>query len=105
MQVGIAHMQVSAYFHVKSKRAGRMGQHQMSSKTRHVCVMQGIKATSSKPNSYLFQALALMATELKYTEEARQWYMQGTRTVMVSHNPPHSCHLKCCLMNQSWLCC
>ncbi|DBA72955.1 hypothetical protein WJX79_002845 [Trebouxia sp. C0005] len=44
--------------------------------------MKGIKATKSKPNSYLYQALALMATELNYTEEARQWFMEGTKTVM-----------------------
>lgn len=49
-----------------------------------VGAVQGIKATRSKPNSYLYQALALMATELKYTEEARQWFMEGTKTVMVS---------------------
>jgi hypothetical protein len=28
--------------------------------------------------------LALLATELKYSEEARQWFMEGTKTVMVS---------------------
>lgn len=47
-----------------------------------LCV-QGLKATKDKPNSYLYQALALMATELNYTEEARQWFMEGTKTVMV----------------------
>lgn len=52
--------------------------------TADVGAVQGIKATKSKPNSYLYQALALMATELKYTEEARQWFMEGTKTVMVS---------------------
>ena len=45
--------------------------------------VQGIKATKSKPNPYLYQALALMATELKYTEEAREWYMEGTKTLLV----------------------
>lgn len=45
--------------------------------------MQGIKATRSKPNPYLYQALALMAAELKYTEEAREWFMEGTKTLLV----------------------
>ncbi len=52
--------------------------------TADVGGVQGIKATRSNPNSYLYQALALMATELKYMEEARQWFMEGTKTVMVS---------------------
>jgi len=52
--------------------------------TADVGAVQGIKATKSRPNSYLYQALALMATELKYMEEARQWFMEGTKTVMVS---------------------
>lgn len=44
--------------------------------------MKGIKATRSKPNPYLYQALALMAAELKYTEEAREWFMDGTKTLL-----------------------
>ena len=47
-------------------------------------LMQGIKANKDKPNAYLYQALALMATELRYTEEARQWFTEGTKTLMVS---------------------
>lgn len=46
--------------------------------------LQGLKATKDKPNPYLYQALALMATELRYTEEARQWFLEGTKTIMVS---------------------
>lgn len=57
--------------------------------TADVDAVQGIKATKSKPNSYLYQALALMATELNYTEEARQWFMEGTKTVMVSCQHAH----------------
>ena len=49
---------------------------------RSMC-MQGVKATRDKPNAYLYQALALMATELGYTEEARQWFTEGTKTLMV----------------------
>ena len=45
--------------------------------------LQGIKATRAKPNPYLYQALALMAAELKYTEEAREWFMEGTKTLLV----------------------
>lgn len=52
---------------------------------------QGIKATRSTPNPYLYQALALMATELGYTEEARQWFMEGTKTLLV-------CSLSCLLL-------
>lgn len=48
-----------------------------------IMLMQGIKATRSKPNPYLYQALALMATELGYAEEARQWFMEGTKTLLV----------------------
>ena len=43
-----------------------------------------MKATRANPNSYLYQALALMATELRYTKEAREWFMEGTKTIMVS---------------------
>lgn len=61
--------------------------------------VQGLKATRDKPNPYLYQALALMATELRYTEEARQWFLEGTKTIMVSllmllklcHFGHHSC--------------
>lgn len=52
---------------------------------------QGIKATRSTPNPYLYQALALMATELGYTEEARQWFMEGTKTLLV-------CSFSCMLL-------
>ena len=55
--------------------------------------MQGIKATRSKPNPYLYQALALMATELGYTEEAREWFMEGTKTLLVCLFSPVLNHL------------
>ena len=48
-----------------------------------MCV-QGIKATKERPNSYLYQALAFMATELKYVKEARDWYIEGTKMIGVS---------------------
>lgn len=56
--------------------------------------LQGIKATKSSPNPYLYQALAFMATELRYTEEARQWYMEGTKTLLVGflHYPAATVH-------------
>ena len=69
--------------------------------TADVGAVQGIKATKSRPNSYLYQALALMATELKYTEEARQWFMEGTKTVMVSCQRAKS---HCLLPSMHWTC-
>ena len=44
---------------------------------------QGIRNTRSAPNPYLYQSLAVMAAELKRTEEARRWFMAGTRTLKV----------------------
>ena len=57
--------------------------HMICHKLSIITVMQGIKATRSRPNPYLYQALALMATELGYTEEAREWFMEGTKTLLV----------------------
>ena len=45
--------------------------------------MQGIRATVAAPNPFIYLELAIMATELKYTEEARDWFMEGTKAIRV----------------------
>lgn len=49
---------------------------------------QGIKATSKRPNPYLYQSLAVLAAELAVTDEARKWFQLGTETVMVRGRSP-----------------
>jgi tetratricopeptide (TPR) repeat protein len=43
---------------------------------------RGIVATRERPNSYLYQSLAVMAAESGKVEEARKWFRAGTKTVM-----------------------
>ncbi len=45
---------------------------------------QGIQACRRQPqsqNAYLYNALAVMASELGRVEEARAWFEEGTRTL------------------------
>ncbi|KAI3436107.1 hypothetical protein D9Q98_002165 [Chlorella vulgaris] len=44
--------------------------------------LKGIQALRSRPNSYLYQSLAVLAAEMDCTDEARKWFREGTRTVM-----------------------
>ena len=42
---------------------------------------KGINATAAAPNSYLYQSLAVLASDLDRPDEARKWFRAGTRTV------------------------
>ena len=48
--------------------------------------LKGIQALrkSDAPNPYLYQSLAVLASEMDCVEEARKWFREGTRTVTVS---------------------
>lgn len=43
--------------------------------------MKGIQATMDNPNPYLYQSLAVLASELGRVDEARQWFRLGTKTM------------------------
>ena len=42
------------------------------------CLPQGIRATRDHPNPYLYQSIAMLAGEMGYVHEARQWFREGT---------------------------
>ena len=42
------------------------------------CLLQGIRATSEFPNPHLYQSIAMLAGEMGYVAEARQWFREGT---------------------------
>lgn len=46
--------------------------------------LKGIQALRRSPNAYLYQSLAVLAAEMDCVEEARKWFREGTRTIMVS---------------------
>lgn len=45
--------------------------------------LQGIQALRRQPNPYLYQSLAVLASEMDCVEEARKWFREGTRTLTV----------------------
>lgn len=42
-----------------------------------------MKATSERPNPYLYQSLAVLAAEMGLVEESRKWFSKGTHTLVV----------------------
>ena len=40
--------------------------------------LQGIRATREYPNPHLYQSIAILAGEMGYVAEARQWFREGT---------------------------
>jgi hypothetical protein len=46
-----------------------------------VCWWQGIKATQNNPNQHLYQSIAMLAGEMGYLEESRNWFREATRQV------------------------
>ena len=44
-------------------------------------MLQGIRATQEFPNPFLYQSIAMLAGDMGYIEEARQWYREGTSTL------------------------
>ena len=44
-------------------------------------MLQGIRATQERPNPFLYQSIAMLAGEMGYIEEARQWFREGTSTL------------------------
>ena len=46
----------------------------------------------NRPNSYLYQSLAVLAADVGAVEEARRWLIQGTSTLQVgSLRARHDC--------------
>jgi hypothetical protein len=43
--------------------------------------LQGIRATQERPNPHLYQAIAMLAGEMGYIDEARQWFREGTSSL------------------------
>ena len=44
-------------------------------------MLQGIRATQDQPSPFLYQSIAMLAGEMGYIEEARQWFREGTSTL------------------------
>ena len=43
--------------------------------------LQGIRETQERPNPHLYQAIAMLAGEMGYIDEARQWFREGTSSL------------------------
>lgn len=51
------------------------------------CRRQGIRKTKQNPNPYLYQSVGLLAAEMGLPEEARKWFLRGTRSLQAPRRP------------------
>jgi hypothetical protein len=46
-----------------------------------ILCLQGIRATQERPNPHLYLAIAELAGEMGYIDQARQWFREGTSSL------------------------
>ena len=57
---------------------------------------QGIRKTQKQPNPFLYQSVAQLAADKGLVEEARNWFVRGTRTLTVRRTPTATVKLGIC---------